>query len=230
MQAKLPSNTIGDFARDESGYSVSESAGLMAGDRVIKVDGVRVHIMNETYYEISMRGINPIDITVERNGEIVVIEDVTFATFTDSGVLLAQPDIIPRAENKTVGNVLKHAVLRSTLTIKTIWESLFNLISGRFTTEAIAGPIGTTKLLGEAASRSAVDFVYLAVIISMNLGVMNLLPLPALDGGRLVFQTIELVTRKRIKPEIEGYIHFAGIVILMLLMVMISVKDVISLF
>ncbi|MBQ4096744.1 MAG: site-2 protease family protein [Clostridia bacterium] len=229
-EAKLPSNTIADFARDENGYSVSESAGVMAGDRVIKIDGVRVHVMNETYYEISMRGINPIDITVERNGEIVVIEDVTYATETESGVLLALPDLIPLAEDKTVGNVLKHAVYRSTLTIKSIWESVFNLITGRFTTEAIAGPIGTTKLLGEAASQSFSDFVYLSVIISMNLGVMNLLPLPALDGGRLVFQAIELVTRKRIKPEIEGYIHFAGIVLLMILMVMITVKDVISLF
>lgn len=229
-QAHLQSDRVGAFSYDENGYSASKAAGLMIGDRIIEVDGVRVHIYPEAYYEITRRGTEPIDITVIRNGERVVVEDIEFSTITDSGAQFGACDIIPVEEEKTVGNVIKHAFFRSTSTIKMIWESLYDLVTGRYGAEAIAGPIGTTKILGEAASQSIADFVYLAVVISMNLGVMNLLPLPALDGGRLVFQAIELVTRKRIKPEIEGYIHFAGIVILMLLMVYISVKDVINLF
>ncbi len=229
-QETLYSNEIKAFIRDENGYSVSESAGLMIGDRVVEVDGVNVHIYDEVYYEITRRGVNPIDITVIRGGERVVIHDVEYVRFVESGAEFASPDIYPGAETKTFSSVTKHAFLRSTSTIKMIWESLYDLVTGRYGAEAISGPIGTTKILGEAASISLSYFVYLAVIISMNLGVMNLLPLPALDGGRLLFQAIELVTRKRIKPEIEGYIHFAGIVILMLLMVYISVKDVINLF
>lgn len=229
-QKNLYSNEIVAFAADKDGYSASLEAGLMIGDRIVEVDGVGVRIYDEVYYEITRRGIKPIDITVIRDGERIVIEDVEYTTFVDSGALFASPDIYPGTELKTVGNVIKHAFLRSTSTIKMIWESLYDLVSGRYGAEAISGPIGVTKVLGEAASQNIANFVYLAVIISMNLGVMNLLPLPALDGGRLVFQTIELVTRKKIKPEIEGYIHFAGIVILMLFMVFISVKDVISLF
>lgn len=229
-QKQLQSDRIGEFLRDENGYSVSEAAGLQIGDRVVEVDGVRVHIYAEAYYEITRRGIEPIDITVIRDGEKVVIEDIQFATVTESGTLFGECDFIPFAEPKTAGNVIKHAFFRSTNTIKMIWESLYDLVTGRYKADSISGPVGVTKVLGEAASQSISNFVYLSVIISMNLGVMNLLPLPALDGGRLAFQAIELVTRKRIKPEIEGYIHFAGIVLLMILMVMITVKDVISLF
>ena len=111
-----------------------------------------------------------------------------------------------------------------------IWESLYDLVTGRYGAESISGPIGVTKALGEAAEQGVGDLVYLTVVISMNLGVMNLLPLPALDGGRLLFEIIELIRRKPIRREIEGYIHFAGLVMLMLLMVVIGIKDIIGLF
>ena len=107
-----------------------------------------------------------------------------------------------------------------------IWESLGDLISGRYGVKAVSGPVAVTQMLADAASRSVYQFVYLAVVISMNLGIMNLLPLPALDGGRLAFQFIELIRRKPVNRNI----HFAGIVILMILMVLIAFKDVVSLF
>ena len=72
--------------------------------------------------------------------------------------------------------------------------------------------------------------MYLVVVITINLGIFNLLPLPALDGGRLIFQIIELIRRRPVKPEFEGYVHFVGIVLLMLLMVVITFKDVMKLF
>ena len=84
--------------------------------------------------------------------------------------------------------------------------------------------------MSEAAASSTFDLVYLAVVISMNLGVMNLLPLPALDGGRLFFLLIEGIFRKPVPTRVEGYIHFAGFVLLMIFMVLIMVKDVVGLF
>ena len=92
------------------------------------------------------------------------------------------------------------------------------------------GGIMKAELYPEVAPNTVNSFIYLAVVISMNLGVMNLLPLPALDGGRLIFLIIEGIRRKPVKPEVEGYVHFAGIVVLMLFMVFICVKDVIGLF
>ena len=205
-------------------------AGLRLGDKIIKVDGTRVHIANETIYEIMRKGINPIDITVIRDGETITLEDCVFPTIVEGGTRYGNMDFKVIPEAKTPLNVLKHAYFRSASTIKMIWESLYDLVTGRYGAESISGPIGVTKALGEAAEQGVGDLVYLTVVISMNLGVMNLLPLPALDGGRLLFEIIELIRRKPIRREIEGYIHFAGLVMLMLLMVVIGIKDIIGLF
>ena len=225
----LGSNVIALLPANENGVNYSYEAGMRVGDEIIKVDGVRVHIANETLYEIMRRGINPTDITVKRGGEIVTLENVQFPVITEEGTNFGMIDFKVLSEEKNLGTVLKHSFFRSLSTIKMIWESLYDLITGRYGLDAVSGPVGVTKALGEAAKEGGMDLLYLAVIISMNLGVMNLLPLPALDGGRLLFQIVEVVRRRPVKPEIEGYIHFAGFVILMILMVIIAVKDVISL-
>ncbi len=228
-QKVLPSNVIGEFAYDENGVCYAESAGFELGDEITSVGGTRVHIANETIYEIMRRGIDPLDVTVRRNGEEVTLEDVTFQTLTDSGIRYGMIDFKVLPETRTVGVVIKHAFYRSVSNIKMIWESLYDLLRGRYGLEAVSGPIGVTKALGEAAREGTADFVNLGVIISLNLGVTNLLPLPALDGGRLLFQFIELIRRKPVKREIEGYVHFAGLVLLLLLMAVVAVKDIVSL-
>ncbi|MBQ4353837.1 MAG: site-2 protease family protein [Clostridia bacterium] len=228
-QDVLPSNTVGAFIYDENGVSYAEAAGLEIGDVITHVEGTRVHIANETVYEIMRKGVKPIDLTVRRGGETIVLRDVVFRQITESGTTFGMMDFKVNPEVKTPLTVLKHALFRSVSTIKMIWESLYDLLSGRYGMEAVSGPVGVTKALGEAAEEGTADLVYLAVVISMNLGVMNLLPLPALDGGRLLFQIIELIRRKPIKPEIEGYVHFAGLVMLMILMVVVAVKDIIGL-
>lgn len=225
----LPSNTIGAFAYDENGVCYAEAAGFEIGDTFVEIEGTKVHIANETIYEIMRKGVEPLDVTVIRNGEEIVLEDVIFPQIQEQGTTYGNVDFKVVPEQKTPLTVVKHAFFRSTSTIKMIWESLYDLITGRYGMEAVSGPVGVTKALGEAAEQGASDLVYLAVVISMNLGVMNLLPLPALDGGRLLFQLVELVRRKPVKPEIEGYVHFAGLVLLMILMVVIAVKDIIGL-
>ncbi len=220
----LPSTTIHFF--DENSTSVQY---LQPMDQITAVDGTRVYTFNDLLYEIMRKGVEPIDITVKRDGTEITISDVVFPTITDSGVVFGNVDFIPYAEAKTPLAVLKHACVRSVSTIKMIWESLFDLVSGRYGMEAVSGPVGVTQAMTEAASTSLSSLVYLAVVISMNLGIMNLLPLPALDGGRLVFLLIEGIRRKPIPARIEGYIHFAGLAVLMLAMVLITFKDIIGL-
>jgi len=229
-QESLRSNKITRLPTGDNGVNYAYEGGLRVGDEFYAVEGTRVHIANETFYEIMRKGIEPLDITVIRNGEKVTLEDVVFPTFEEQGTTFGTIDFQVGYEEKSFGNVIKHGFFRSTSTIKMIWESLVDLVRGRYGMESISGPIGVTQALGEAAKQGFSDLVYLAVVISMNLGVMNLLPLPALDGGRLLFQFIELICRKPVKREIEGYIHFAGLVLLMILMVVIAVKDVIGLF
>ena len=226
----LPSTVIGAFVPDENGVCYAESAGLELGDEIVAVNGTRTHIANEVVYEIMRKGVDPLTITVVRDGEKLNIENVIFPTFTEMGTRFGTVDFKVMPAEKNAGTVLKEAFFRSVSTVKMIWESLFDLITGRYGMEAVSGPVGVTKALGEAAEQGTFDLVYLAVVISMNLGVMNLLPLPALDGGRLAFQFAELIRRKPVRAEVEGYVHFAGLVALMILMVIIAVKDVIGLF
>ena len=226
----LPSNVIGAFIQYEDGTpNYTQAAGLQVGDEIIEIEGTRVRIANETIYEVMRRGIEPLDVTVIRGGERITFKDVLFPTIVDHGIRYGTVDFKVNPEVKTPAAVLKHAVFRSTSTIKMIWESLYDLVNGRYGVESVSGPVGVTKALGEAAESGVGDLVYLAVVISMNLGVMNLLPLPALDGGRLLFQIIELLRRKPVPPEIEGYVHFAGMVLLMILMVVVAVKDIFTL-
>lgn len=220
----LPSTTIHHF--DEKSTSVQY---LQEKDQITAVDGTRVYTFNDLLYEIMRKGVEPIDITVKRNGTEITVADVVFPTITDSGVVFGNVDFIPYAEAKTPLNILKHACVRSASTIKMIWESLYDLVSGRYGMEAVSGPVGVTQAMSEAASTGIANLVYLAVVISMNLGIMNLLPLPALDGGRLVFLLVEGIRRKPVSPRIEGYIHFAGLAVLMLLMVLVTFKDIIGL-
>ncbi|MBQ2766285.1 MAG: site-2 protease family protein, partial [Clostridia bacterium] len=205
-------------------------SGLMLGDEIIRVDGARVHVAEELSYEIMHNAIEPIDIVVRRNGEVVTVEDVTFPTTVIEGVLFGLPDFYVEADAKNLGGVVKHTFFRSISTVKMIWESLVDLITGRYGIGAVSGPVGVATAVSDAAKSGINSVINLVVIIAMNLGVFNLLPLPALDGGRLLFQIIELVRRKPLKPEFEGYVHFVGIVILMALMIAVTFKDIIKIF
>lgn len=218
--------TVLRFTEDNA---LSEQSGLQIGDEVIKVDGARVHIASELAYEIMRNGTEPIDLTVRRNGETLVLTDVRFPTIVSDGIEFGMTDFYVLAEVKTVGTVLEQTFFRSISTVKMIWQSLIDLITGRYGLEQMSGPVGVTSAVSEAAKSGFTDYLYLVVVITMNLGIFNLLPLPALDGGRLLFQIVELVRRKPINPELEGYVHFVGIVLLMILMVIITFEDVIKL-
>jgi regulator of sigma E protease len=131
--------------------------------------------------------------------------------------------------------VVRQTFYRSFATIDLVWSSFFDLITGKYGIEQISGPIGVTQAIGNSAREvtegdaSGGIFLFLLAIITMNLGVVNLLPLPALDGGRIVFLGIELVRRKPLKPEYEGYVHLAGFALLIILMLVITYKDVMQL-
>jgi regulator of sigma E protease len=223
----LGSTTILRFAEEGA---LSEASGLQVGDRILKVGDAKVHTSYELVYEIMRNGIEPLDITVRRAGETVVVQDVIFPTIIEGGVVFGEADFIVAAERKTPLTVIRHAFYQSTATVKLIWESLFDFLTGRYGVEQISGPVGVTTAIGEAAKAGTYNLLYLCTLISMNLGIFNLLPLPALDGGRLVFLLIEQIRGKPIKPEYEGYVHFAGIVLLMLAMVFITYKDIMKLF
>ena len=209
--------------------ALSDKSGLMIGDEILKVENARVHTASELAYEIMRNGTEPLELTVKRNSEKIVLENVTFPTIVSGGIKYGLTDFNTAEEEKTVGNVLEQTYFRSISTIKMIWQGLLDLVTGRYGFDQVSGPVGVTGAVSEAAKSGTINYLYLVGVITRNLGIFNLLPLPALDGGRLLFQIIELIRRKPVKPELEGYVHFVGIILLMLLMVAVTFKDVMNL-
>ena len=224
-QNTLLSTRIGEF--NEGALSQEK---LMVNDVVLKVDGTRVHTGNELVYEIMNKGDRPIDIVVLRDGERITAEDVIFVNETDMGVVFGVCDFKVYQDEQTVVNYLKHAFFRSCSMVKMIYDSLFNLITGKYGLDTVSGPIGVTEAVGDAAKSGLPNFMFFMAYISINLGVFNLLPFPALDGGRLLFLIVEGVRRKPLDRKFEGYVNFVGIMILFTIMAFVSFKDILRLF
>jgi len=155
---------------------------------------------------------------------------VVFPGMEAEGISFGSADFKLYAEKITFGNVLKHTFFRSVSTVKMIFDQLGDLLTGRFGLNAVSGPIGVTEVMGDAAKDGFTTFLNLVIIITINLGVFNLLPIPALDGGRLLFLLVEAITRKPLNKKIEGYINLAGLMILFLIMIIVTGKDIVGLF
>ena len=133
-------------------------------------------------------------------------------------------------EERSFSSVIKNTFYTSKSTVKMTWDSLIDLFRGRYGIEQLSGPVGITGAITEAAKTDTEMLFYLIAVIGMNLGVFNLLPIPALDGGRLFFQIIEAIRGKPIAPEKEGIITMVGFILLMALMVFVMFNDIQKLF
>lgn len=207
-------------------------AGVLAGDVITAVDGTKVSTGEElqTYLGEHPLGENAVTITVSRDGkekEFTVQPTVRIQVSTGFVYNLYR-------EKTNFFGVLKYSAVEVRYWISSTIDSLGLLIKGTFRVNDLSGPVGIVDAIGssveEAKSEGTVvmwmQMFYWAILLSANLGVMNLLPLPALDGGRLVFLLIEAVTKKKVNPNIEGMIHFAGFVLLMALMVFVFMNDI----
>ena len=200
--------------------------GIMEGDRIVKVGDQDVHIGRELVESIMFEGKKPVDVTVIRNGEKIVFEDVCFASDTENGMVFGVVDFYVSAEEKSFSSVMKHTYYYSMSTVSMIWKSLVMLVTGDVGVEQMSGPIGVTSAIGDAVELGPFYLLNLVALLALNLGIFNMLPLPALDGGRFVFMLYELIFRKPVKREVEGMIHFVGLMLLLVLMVFVCFNDV----
>ena len=222
----LGSTRIYGFTSEDAKTYLS---GLRTDDRIISVGRARVHTATELVYEIMYGGTKPLDITVERDGETIVIEDVEFPTFTEAGLTFGNVDFFVWPEEKNFVNVVKQSWFNSMSSMKMIWTSIIDLMRGKYGLDDMSGPVGVTTAISEAADEGAYDLLYLCAVITLNLGIFNLLPFPALDGGQIFFLIIELIRRKPVPRKIQGYINMAGLALLLLLMVVVTFKDILKL-
>lgn len=222
----LSSTTIARFSE-----GAVSSQMLMENDRITHVNGARVHIGNDLIFEMLRDSDGVIDFTVLRDGERVQLQGVVFnTTKAQDGTNLITLDFKVYAVSKTPGNVLKYAWYWTTGTVREVWVSLLDLITGKYGLSQLSGPVGVTSAIGEAAGMGLSTVLSLLALITINIGIFNLLPVPALDGGRLVFLLIEAVFRRRVPPKYEAYVHAAGLIALFGLMIIVTVGDIARLF
>lgn len=178
------------------------------------------------------------DVTVLRDGDEVTLENVDFYTYLgDNDTPTVALDFSVTAIEKNVGTLISESFKSTVSVVRMIWKSLYGLVTGTYGMNDIAGPVGAASVVTQAAQAglessfgdAVNNILYMMMIITVNLGIVNLLPLPALDGGRLLFMIIELIRRKPVPAKYEGWVHAAGFLILLGFIVVVTFNDIIRL-
>ena len=210
--------------------SIAASADVQVGDEIVSFGGKRIHIAGDLFWEKERMGQEPVALTVRRNGESLLLTLVPQSEKTELGI-----GLMARENNFFL--TVKTGFYQGVFYGRVIIETFFDLLRGKVAISSMSGPIGIVSEIGSAVQETAqtgwagfLSLLQLAVLLTMNLGVFNLLPVPALDGGRIFFVLVSAITRKRIPPEKEGMIHFIGFALLILLSIFIAYMDVLRLF
>ena len=209
-----------------------ENGAFESGDRVTAINGYHVYNDYDLNFSLSRYSNDPMNFSVVRaNGEKVTLTGVTLdyskITGKDNGFAFTVQSV-----PKTFFSVISQSAKSVVSITRLVWASLIDLVTGKYGLDAVSGPVGTAQVIGEAASQGANfleslnNIIWIMALITVNLGVFNLLPIPALDGGRLLFLVVEGIRRKPIPPKYEGWVHAAGFVILIGFMIIVTFNDV----
>ncbi len=217
--------------------SPAEAAGLMEGDRIVSIDGEKTYVFRDVYLLTLLNKGEPMKVVYERGGEKQEVEIVpVYSEESAKYALGIYGGVYEQAKGFAV---FRDAWYEIRYSVKATYKSLGLLLTGQFKREDVAGPVGIAVNVVGKTYESAKDYGVQAVVLSMlnivlllsvNLGILNLLPIPALDGGRLVFMVIEIFRGKPIPPEKEGIVHFVGLVFFMVLMVVVLFNDLLNIF
>lgn len=223
----------------EEGCALAGEHGIQVGDRILEVDGEKVYVYSDFSLILELNGGDVHDLLLQRNGEKIFLDDFKMemrefpnedgTTGLRYGFSFSLVDATFRQKVEYIWNSARDIVRMVRLSLK----MLFN---GQAGLKDLGGPVMIVQQMSEVAEESAntyyaiLNLIYFGAFIAINLAVMNLLPIPALDGGRvvglLITTAVEAVTRKKINPKYEGYLHGAGMVLLLILMAVIMFKDI----
>ena len=217
-------------------YRIEEGAlcgqtGLQPGDEILAVNGRRCFIANDIVYELVRTRNTQADFTVLRDGRRVELPGVRFDTYQDeAGGTHMDIGFVVYALEKTPANVLKESLNSELYYGRIIFTTLVDLLRGRESINNLSGPVGIVSAISQAASYGLTDLLEMLVLITVNVGVFNLLPIPALDGGRLVFLAAEAVIRRPVSQRLQEGLTVATFILLFGLMIFATYNDVIRLF
>ena len=212
--------TVNEVLDDSPAYR----AGMMSGDRIVEVDGTTVDEWNDVITYIGESSRDTADIVVERDG---AQQTLTAALEYDKESGRNKIGITPEMKHSVAGSVGSGMKNTWNMTVM-MYKVIKQLFTGDVSVSELSGPVGIVYAVNQSAKAGVIYVVYLASLLSLNLAIMNMLPFPALDGGRLLFLLIRKITGKRITDAIEGKIHFIGIILLMVLMVYVTWNDIVK--
>ncbi|SCY12766.1 RIP metalloprotease RseP [Alkaliphilus peptidifermentans] len=204
----------------------AEMAGLLPGDQVRYIDGKEINNWQELVDAINDSQGDTIKVDVMRNGQMI---EKNITPFLDEETGQIMIGIAPRFEKSFI-KAFTNSFRNVAMIMREILGYLRGLLMRQATPAEVVGPVGIISLVGEAARAGWLNVVFLAALISVNLGIMNLLPIPALDGSRIIFLFVELLRGKPVDPEKEGMIHMIGFAILITLMIFVTYQDYMRLF
>ena len=216
-------------------YAIEENAlcgqtGLQAGDQVLAVNGRRCFVANDILYELVRTEAYRADFTVLRDGKKVELPDVQFDTWQDAaGQTHMSIGFTVYGLEKTPGNVLREAGCSVLYYGRIVFTSLTDLLRGRESINNLSGPVGIVTAIGQAASYGWQDLLELLALITINLGIFNLLPFPALDGGKVVFLVIEGITGHAVPEKLQSVLTIAAFGLLFGLMLFATYNDILRL-
>ncbi len=222
----IATNTVASFGEN----ATSQVTGLKSGDTILEVDGRGCLTVVEINYAFSAVEDGKVDLLVRRNGEKLLLKNVEFKTEEYKGINYLTRDFNFEYKKNDFGTFLGQSLRYTVSYGRTVWFTLVDLIGGRYNINQVSGPVGVVGAIGQAARIGLDTLLPMLCLITVNLGVFNLLPIPALDGGRLVFILFEMIAGKPVPQKYESVVHGVGFVLLMLFLVFIVFKDIIGLF
>ncbi|MFA5527251.1 MAG: RIP metalloprotease RseP [Peptostreptococcales bacterium] len=202
----------------------AEQAGIMAGDRVLEINSVEITSWDAVLENVSESDGRPLTFKIDRDGEVFNIE---VESISEQGRQVV--GIIPSRERSLLKSV-KEGVGATFELMGMMLQFLGSILRGQASTNDVMGPVGIISAVGDVAKLGFIYLVNFTAMISLNLAVINMIPFPALDGGRLILTIIQGITGKKINPDMEGIIHFIGFAILIGVMILVTYKDIGRLF
>ncbi len=203
---------------------------IQAGDCIKSINTHHIFGANDLIFELSkIEDDMPVNLTVLRNNEIIELNDVGYF-IKDGEKSYRTLGISLDVEQLTFSNFFTTSFNKSVFVTKLVWISICDLVTGKISIDNISGPVGFTKSVSDAKNQGALSVISLFPLLSINIGIFNLLPFPALDGGRFIFLLFELIFRRKIKKSFQNYVNALGILILIFLFIVVAIKDICSFF
>ncbi|MEZ7758622.1 RIP metalloprotease RseP [Granulicatella adiacens] len=227
MQGGVPSNN--PVVGQVSDQSAAQEAGLQTSDKIISIDGVDIHSWDEMTSIVRSSADKTLSMTIQRNGDTKNVSITPKSVEGQNGSKIGQLGVTRTLDNSIL-SILGYGFTQTITVVVMVLSALGSIFTKGFNLNQLGGPVAIYSLTSQVAKNGLIDLLSFMGMISANLGVMNLLPIPALDGGKLVLNFIEGIRKKPLDPEKEGYLTIAGAIFLFALMLLVTWNDIMKLF